>query len=163
MTKNPRPRISAIALLSSLVVGIIAFAVIGERTIGSTASAFVPRNSNKSSGQTGDKKTAAKPKAVGCSKADDAALADQVRDRLSKNNTLRDEKEITVEVSGRVATLTGTVKVRSHKLTAATETKRVRCIKRVENLICSKCDGNLICCHGECQPAPCLEGKKKSK
>ena len=163
MTRTSRLGTQTMVLLVSMLVGTLAAVLMDERIGFSTTSASIAQNANKS-GAPAAKKGATKPKAD-CSKADDAALADQIRERLSKNAALKDEKEIIVDVKARVATLTGTVKVKKHRVTAGAEAKKVACIKRVDILICGKCVSPQVCCPrtGACQDPPCPTPRKKSK
>ena len=156
MTRTSRLGTQTVVLLVSMLVGTLAAVLMDGRTGFSTASASIAQNANKSGGQTAAKNGATKPKA-NCSKADDAALAAEIRERLSKSAVLKDEKEIIVDVKARVATLTGTVKVKKHRQTAAAEAKKVACIKRVDVLICGKCVAPQVCCPrtGACQDPPC--------
>ena len=160
MTRTSRLGTLAMVLLVSMLVGTLAVVLMDGGTGFPTASASVAQNANKS---TGYKKPETKPK-TDCSKSDDAALAAQIRDRLSKHALLKDEKEINVDVKARVATLTGKAKVKSHRLTAAAEAKKVACIKNVVNFVCGKCsESDPFCCRGFCQSTPCEEKPKSTK
>lgn len=163
MTRTSKLKTPAIVLLMTMLIGTLGAALMDGRTGFPTASASVAQNANKGGGQTAAKKTAAKPKAS-CSKADDAALADAIRERLSKHAKLKDEKDIKVDVKARVATLSGSVKVKSHKTTAAAEGRKVACVTKVVDFVCTKCsESDPFCCRGVCQSGPCTEQPKSKK
>jgi len=161
MTKTSLVRICAMTLLLSVFLGTAAFALLPLTGNGIT-SAFATQNTNKSGATKSTKKP---PTKVDCSNADDAALAAEIRERLSKLALLKDEKGINVDVKARVATLTGTVQGKKHRLTAATEAKKVACIKKVVNWVCiAKCpDTDPYCCHGVCQNTACDSKDKSTK
>ncbi|MEK6407531.1 MAG: BON domain-containing protein [Acidobacteriota bacterium] len=157
MTKTSPARISATVLLLSLFLGMIAFASMHPVAGGSTTSAFAAQNTNKSGATMSAKKPSTK---TDCSKADDAALAAQIKGRLSKRASLKD---IDVVVKAGVATLTGKVRYNSHRIAAAAEAKKVKCVKRVVNNVCKAggCPPLEFCCNGACQTQPCTPDTKK--
>jgi len=89
-------------------------------------SAFAAQNKNASSSK--------KPKApaVDCSKTDDATITKNVQDKLPATPSLKDEK-ITVETTGGVVKLTGTLTSGRKKGFASITAKRVPCVKSVDN------------------------------
>ena len=153
MTKTSLARISTTALLPSLFLGMIAFASMRSEAGGSTTSAFAAQNTNKSSAA---KKPSTK---TDCSKADDAALASQIKERLDSRSSLKNEKDINVAVKAGVATLTGKVSSKSNRLAAGAEAKKVKCVKKVVNNVCKTCPPGEQCCHGVCQTQTCPEEK----
>lgn len=161
MTKTSPARISPLALLLPLFLGMIAFASVGIGAGASTPSAPAAQNANKN---TATKTTKKPPTKVDCSTADDAALAAQIKDRLSKRASLKNEKNINVDVKAAVATLSGKVSSKSHRATAVAEAKRVKCVKRVVNKLnpCA-CAPDEYCCQGVCQTQPCPMNPKKPK
>ena len=93
------------------------------------SSAFAGQNSNT--------KTAKKPKAekaapVDCATVDDATITANVKDKLSKTPSLKDAT-INVDTREGVVTLTGMVKMGRNKGLATLQTKRVACVKKVDN------------------------------
>jgi osmotically-inducible protein OsmY len=90
------------------------------------SGAFAAQNSNS--------KTTKRPKAapVDCSTVDDAAITANVKDKLSKTASLKDAT-INVETKAGVVTLTGMVKMGRNKGLATLQTKRVACVKSVQN------------------------------
>jgi|GEM_PF-3148304 len=163
MIKTLPVRISPLALMLPVFLGMIAFASMRPVEGGTPPSAFAAQNANKSAATKGTK---AAPTKVDCSKADDAALADQIKERLSKLPSLKNEKDIKVDVKDRVATLSGKIGSKSHRATAAAEAKKVKCVKSVVNNInpspCN-CSANEYCCNGACQTQPCPMKPKKPK
>jgi len=162
MTRTSPLRISRQALMLPLFLGMIAFASMGSAFRGSTPAAPAAQNANKSTATKGTKPPATK---VDCSKVDDAALADQIKELFSKRPSLKNEKKISVDVKAGIATLSGTVSSKSHRATAAAEAKKVKCVKSVVNKInpnpCGGCD--TYCCDGVCQDQPCPMKTKKPK
>lgn len=82
-------------------------------------------------------KAAKKPKAEkaappDCSTVTDAAITDTVKDKLSKTASLKDAA-IRVETREGVVTLTGKVKTAGLKGVATRMTRRVDCVKKVDN------------------------------
>jgi hyperosmotically inducible protein len=82
-------------------------------------------------------KPAKKPKAEkaappDCSTVTDAAITDTVKDKLSKAPSLK-EAAIRVETREGIVTLTGKVKTVGLKGVATRMTKRVDCVKKVDN------------------------------
>jgi osmotically-inducible protein OsmY len=93
------------------------------------SSAFAAQNSNT--------KATKKPKAeqaapVDCSTVDDATITASVKDKLSKTASLKDAT-INVDTKGGVVTLTGMVKMGRNKGLATLQTRRVACVKKVDN------------------------------
>jgi hypothetical protein len=81
------------------------------------------------------KKQPAKPKsAVDCSKVDNPTLAANVKDKLSNTASLKDYNITATAKDGNV-TLTGSVKKATNKGLATRQTKRVPCVKSVDNQI----------------------------
>ncbi len=81
------------------------------------------------------KKQPAKPKpSVDCSKVDDATLTATVKDKLSKTPSLKEYTISATAKDGKV-TLTGTVKKATNKGLATAQTKRIPCVKSVDNQI----------------------------
>ena len=81
------------------------------------------------------KKQPAKPKAtVDCSKVDDATLAVNVKDKLSNTPSLK-SFNITAASKGGTVMLSGSVSKPTNKGLAARQTKRVPCVKSVDNQI----------------------------
>lgn len=81
MTKTSPARISPLALMLPLFLGMIAFASMRPAVGGSTTSAFAAQNTNKNAATKSTKKPATK---VDCSMVDDAVLAAQIKERHSK-------------------------------------------------------------------------------
>lgn len=159
MTKTSPARISAIALLLPLFLGMIAFASMHSAAGGSTTSALAAQNTNKSAATKSTKKPATK---VDCSTADDAALAAQIKERHSKRAALKGEKDIKIDVKAGVATLSGSVASKSHRVFAVAEAKKVKCVKSVGNSLNIKCSGcTEYCCDGVCQDHECAPKKPK--
>lgn len=77
------------------------------------------------------KKAPAKP-AVDCSTVNDATLTAQVKEKLANTPSLKDFT-INVAVKDGAVTLTGTVKTGRNKGTATLQTKRVACVRKVDN------------------------------
>jgi hyperosmotically inducible protein len=102
-----------IVLLSLLLVG----------------SAFATQNSNTRS--TSKPKTE-KAAPVDCTNVDDAAITTNVKDKLSKTASLKDAT-INVDTKDGVVTLTGMVKMGRNKGLATMQTRRVACVKKVDN------------------------------
>lgn len=73
----------------------------------------------------------AKPAAVDCSKTTDQQITEGVKAKLAGTPSLKGET-INVATSGGVVTLTGTVKG-NHKGLATLQSKRVACVKKVDN------------------------------
>jgi hypothetical protein len=69
-----------------------------------------------------------------CSKADDATLATTVKDKLANTPSLK-EFAINVTAKDGVVTLTGSVKKPNNKGLATSQSKRVPCVKKVDNQI----------------------------
>jgi osmotically-inducible protein OsmY len=90
--------------------------------------AFASQNKNA--------KAPAKSKAaeVDCSTVNDAALAANVKDRLSKTPSLKDAA-IEVAASGGTVTLTGSLSKGQLKGVATNQAKRVSCVQKVINQI----------------------------
>jgi osmotically-inducible protein OsmY len=142
-----------------LFFGMIAFASMRSSVSGSTTDAFAEQDTNKNASTTGTKPRSTK---VDCSMVDDAALAAQIKMRHSKKSSLKNEKDIKIDVKDGVATLSGSVSSRSHRNTAVAEAKKVKCVKSVINNINSKCPGcTEFCCDGVCQSTQCAEKPKK--
>lgn len=164
MTKTSPARIPPLALLLPLFLGMIAFASMHPAAAGSTSTALAAQNTNKSGATKSAKKPSTK---VDCSKADDGALASQIKERLSNRPSLKNETKINVDVKAGVATLSGTVSSKSHRATAVAEAKKVKCVKSVVNKInpnpCPGCLSNQYCCNGACQDQPCPMKTKKPK
>ena len=159
MTKTSRTRISSLALMLPLFLGMIAFASMRSAVNGSTTSAFAGQNTNKNATTKGTKPPSTK---VDCSMVDDAALASQIKVRFSKKSSLKNEKDIKIDVKDGVATLSGRVGSKSHMNTAVAEAKKVKCVKSVINNLPPKCPGcDEYCCEGVCQSTPCAEKPKK--
>ena len=74
----------------------------------------------------------AKPAAVDCSGFDDAAITSKVKERLAKTASLK-EVPIGVETKDGVVTLSGSVKSGGLKGVATIQSKRVPCVKSVNN------------------------------
>jgi osmotically-inducible protein OsmY len=72
-----------------------------------------------------------KPVAVDCSKTSDAQITESVRAKLVGTASLKEET-INVATSDGVVTLTGKVKG-NHKGLASLQSKRVSCVKKVDN------------------------------
>jgi len=91
-------------------------------------SAFAAQNKNA--------KSPAKEKApaVDCSTVDDATLAANVKDKLSKTPSLKDAN-IDVTASGGTVTLTGSLSKGQLKGVATNQARRVPCVKKVDNQI----------------------------
>lgn len=163
MTKTSPARISPLVLLLPMFLGMIAFASMRPGADSSTSSALAAQNTN-TSGPKSAKKASTK---VDCSKADDADLSAQIKKRLSKRPSLKNEKDINVDVKAGVATLSGSVRSKRHRATAVAEAKKVGCVTRVINDIIIKCaagcSGNQYCCGGACQDQPCGDKPKKPK
>ena len=160
MTKTSPTRIPPVALLLPLFLGMIAFASVRPGADASTTNAFATQNTNKSATKSA-KKSSTK---IDCSKADDAALATQIKERHTKRSALKDEKEINVDVKAGVATLSGKVGSRSHKVYAVAEAKKVKCVKSVVNNLTATCKScTQFCCDGVCQSTQCADEKKKPK
>ena len=77
-----------------------------------------------------------KPKAaaVDCSTVSDAKLTEDVKAKLASTKSLKD-LSINVVANAGVVTLTGSVKKGIQKALATSQTKRVACVKKVENQI----------------------------
>jgi len=77
-----------------------------------------------------------KPKAapVDCSTFTDAKITEDVKAKLAATKSLKDEA-INVATSAGAVTLTGSVKKGIQKALATSQTKRVACVKKVENQI----------------------------
>lgn len=69
---------------------------------------------------------------VDCSRVDDAAITSSVKERFSKSPALKDAG-IGVETKDGVVTLTGKVKSGGLKGVATRVTRRVDCVKKVDN------------------------------
>jgi osmotically-inducible protein OsmY len=69
---------------------------------------------------------------VDCSRVDDAGITSSVKERFSKSPALK-EAGIGVETRGGVVTLTGKVKTGGLKGVATRVTRRVDCVKKVDN------------------------------
>lgn len=89
--------------------------------------------------QQSDVKPESKPKtskapAVECSTVDDASLASNVKDKLSKTPSLKDA---TIEVTAQngVVTLKGSLGKPQLKGVASNQARRVACVKKVDNQI----------------------------
>jgi osmotically-inducible protein OsmY len=81
------------------------------------------------------KKQPAKPKqAVDCSKVNDATLAASVKDKLSNTPSLKAYTITATAKDGKV-TLTGFVKKATNKGLATSQTRRIPCVKGVDNQI----------------------------
>lgn len=81
------------------------------------------------------KKQPAKPKAtVDCSRVDDAALAASVKEKLANTPSLK-EFQLTATAKDGVITLTGSVKKPTNKGLASAQSKRIPCVKSVDNQI----------------------------
>jgi hypothetical protein len=86
--------------------------------------------------QNNNAKAPAKPKAanVDCATVNDATLAANVRDKLSKTPSLKDAA-IDVAASGGTVTLTGSLGKGQLKGVATNQAKRVPCVQKVVNQI----------------------------
>ena len=93
------------------------------------SSAFAAQNSNTSAAR---KPKAEKASPVDCGTIDDATITANVKDKLSKTPSLKDAT-INVDTKSGVVTLTGMVKMGRNKGLATLQTKRVACVKKVEN------------------------------
>lgn len=93
------------------------------------SSAFAAQNSNSSATK---KPKAEKAAPVDCSTVDDATITTNVKDKLAKTPSLK-EATINVATTGGVVTLTGMVKMGRNKGLATLQTRRVACVKKVEN------------------------------
>ena len=91
------------------------------------SSAFATQNKNA-------KPKAPKPAPVDCSTVDDATLAANVKDKLSKTPSLKDAT-IDVTASGGTVTLKGSLSKPQLKGVATNQAKRVPCVKKVDNQI----------------------------
>ena len=159
MTKTSPARIYPLALMLPLFLGMIALASFGSTFGGSTLGAPARQNANKSAATKDTTKPSTK---VDCSMVDDAALAAQIKERHSRKASLKNEKDIKVDVKAGVATLSGSVGSKSHRATAVAEAKKVKCVKGVENNLTIKCSScNEYCCDGVCQSTQCIEKPKK--
>lgn len=69
---------------------------------------------------------------VDCSRIDDAGITSSVKERFSKSPALKDAG-IGVETKDGVVTLTGKVKTGGLKGVATRVTRRVNCVKKVDN------------------------------
>ena len=94
-----------------------------------TGSAFATQNSNKNATM---KPKAEKAAPVDCATVDDAAITANVKDKLSKTASLKDAS-INVDTKGGVVTLTGMVRMGRNKGLATLQTRRVACVKKVDN------------------------------
>jgi|GEM_PF-5271036 len=116
-----------------------------------------------------------KPKAgVGdCAHVDDATLAANVKDAISKNSQLQ-RMDIRVATKNRIVTLTGVVSINTKKQLAGNVAKSVACVKSVVNKIkvsivlgCDPpaqeccCDNTCICVDGPCPECPTKPPKPK--
>lgn len=162
MTKTSPARFSPLALMLPLLLGMIAFASMRPGTGSSTTNVFAEQNRNTSAPKSA-KKTSTK---VDCSKADDAAMAAQIKERLSKQAILKNEKDIDVDVKASVVTLSGRVSSRSHRTAAVAEAKKVKCVKNIIDKLTDpncNCAPNEFCCNGVCQTQPCPMKPTKPK
>jgi hyperosmotically inducible periplasmic protein len=94
-------------------------------------------SSNAIAAQNSNSKTTKKPKAekaapVDCGTVDDATITANVKSKLSNTPSLKDAT-INVDTKGGVVTLTGMVKMGRNKGLATLQSKRVACVKKVEN------------------------------
>lgn len=80
----------------------------------------------------------ATPAAVDCSTTTDGQITDNVKAKLAKTASLKDQT-IDVATSGGVVTLTGKVKTSSSKGVATRMAKSVACVKKVDN----KCEAEV--------------------
>ncbi len=78
------------------------------------------------------KSKSAKPAAVNCSAFNDAAMTSKVKERLANTASLK-EVPITVETKDGVVTLSGSVKSGGLKGVATMQSRRVPCVKSVNN------------------------------
>ncbi|MFY9557678.1 MAG: BON domain-containing protein [Blastocatellia bacterium] len=76
----------------------------------------------------------AKPVATDCSSTTDAQITESVKTKLAGTASLKDQA-INAATSGGVVTLTGSVKKGNQKGLASMQTKRVSCVKKVDNQI----------------------------
>jgi osmotically-inducible protein OsmY len=162
MTKTSPARFSPLALILPLLLGMIAFASMRTGTRSSTTNVFAEQNRNTSTPKSA-KKSSTK---VDCSTADDAALTAQIKERLSKQAILKNEKDIDVDVKAGVVTLSGRVSSMSHRTAAVAEAKKVKCVKNVVHKLYNPncyCAANEFCCQGVCQTQPCPMKPKTSK
>jgi osmotically-inducible protein OsmY len=74
----------------------------------------------------------AKPAAVDCSRVDDATITSKVKQRLANTASLKDVP-IVVETREGAVTLSGTIKSGGLKGVATMQTRRVDCVKSVNN------------------------------
>jgi hyperosmotically inducible protein len=88
--------------------------------------AFAAQNKNA--------KPPAKAATVDCSAVDDATLAANVKDKLSKTPSLKGA-DIDVKASGGTVTLTGSLSKGQLKGVATNQARRVACVKKVDNQI----------------------------
>lgn len=93
----------------------------------------------------------AKPAAADCSSTTDAQITDNVKAKLAKTPSLKDQT-IGVATSGGVVTLTGKVKTSSSKGVATRMAKAVACVKKVDNK-----------CEAEAKMAPPKATNKNAK
>jgi hyperosmotically inducible periplasmic protein len=84
--------------------------------------------SSKPSGKSG----AGQSEQVDCSTVDDSGITSGVKERIAKSPALRDAG-IGVDTRNGVVTLTGKVKTGGLKGVATRLTRRVNCVKKVEN------------------------------
>ena len=77
-------------------------------------------------------KKKAPAKTVDCSAVNDAGLTANVKEKLANTPSLKD---FAIQVSAKdgTITLTGAVKMGRHKGTATLQTKRVACVRKVDN------------------------------
>ncbi|HKP84554.1 MAG TPA: BON domain-containing protein [Blastocatellia bacterium] len=83
---------------------------------------------------TQNKNAAPKAAPVDCSAVDDASLAANVKDKLSKTPSLKDAN-IDATASGGTVTLRGSLSKPQLKGVATNQAKRVPCVKKVDNQI----------------------------
>jgi osmotically-inducible protein OsmY len=93
------------------------------------SSAFATQNSNTRATM---KPKAEKAAPVDCANNDDATITANVKDKLSKTASLK-EATINVDTKDGVVTLTGNVKMGRNKGLATLQTRRVPCVKKVDN------------------------------
>jgi hypothetical protein len=78
------------------------------------------------------KQPSVKIESVDCSKVDDATLVANVRDKLANTPSLKDAT-IHIVVKDGTVTLTGLVKKPTNKGLASLQTRRIACIKKIDN------------------------------
>jgi hyperosmotically inducible periplasmic protein len=106
--------------MKRLAVVVLTMVLVGS------ALGFQNSNSKKT------KKTTGSAPAVDCSTATDASITAAVKEKLSNTASVKDAN-LDVSTNGGVVTLTGKLKTGALKGVATSQTKRVPCVKRVDN------------------------------